>query len=120
MEKTWEGGRGVWRREVAIPPFASLATWKLAGPQGLRNNRLEGFGQGLLILPDNFLSCFGDRKKVKILMFFFFQLPALLRPPEPLPTLEVLLQGLGLLLGGSLMLTIALLEEQLQPLVSDG
>lgn len=34
--------------------------------------------------------------------------------------LEVLLQGLGLLLGGSLMLTIALLEEQLQPLVSDG
>ncbi|XP_036106823.1 zinc transporter ZIP5 [Molossus molossus] len=47
-------------------------------------------------------------------------LPALLRPPESLSTLEVLLQGLGLLLGGSLMLTIALLEEQLQPLVSDG
>ncbi|XP_048663362.1 zinc transporter ZIP5 isoform X3 [Marmota marmota marmota] len=47
-------------------------------------------------------------------------LPALLRPPEPLPTLHVLLQGLGLLLGGSLMLTIALLEEQLLPLVPDG
>nr|XP_008528353.1 PREDICTED: zinc transporter ZIP5 isoform X2 [Equus przewalskii] len=47
-------------------------------------------------------------------------LPALLRPPEPLPTLDVLLQGLGLLLGGSLMLTIAMLEEQLWPLVSDG
>ncbi|XP_012608961.1 zinc transporter ZIP5 isoform X1 [Microcebus murinus] len=47
-------------------------------------------------------------------------LPALLRPPEPLPMLDVLLQGLGLLLGGSLMLTIALLEEQLLPLVSDG
>ncbi|XP_037701511.1 zinc transporter ZIP5 isoform X2 [Choloepus didactylus] len=47
-------------------------------------------------------------------------LPALLRPPEPLPMLHVVLQGLGLLLGGSLMLTIALLEEQLLPLVSDG
>ncbi|XP_061272831.1 zinc transporter ZIP5 isoform X2 [Bos javanicus] len=46
-------------------------------------------------------------------------LPALLRPPEPLPPLHVLLQGLGLLLGGALMLTIALLEEQLWPLVSD-
>ncbi|XP_040088865.1 zinc transporter ZIP5 isoform X3 [Oryx dammah] len=46
-------------------------------------------------------------------------LPALLRPPEPLPRLHVLLQGLGLLLGGALMLTIALLEEQLWPLVSD-
>jgi zinc transporter 5 len=33
--------------------------------------------------------------------------------------LHVLLQGLGLLLGGSLMLTIALLEEQLLPMVSD-
>lgn len=31
----------------------------------------------------------------------------------------MLLQGLGLLLGGALMLTIALLEEQLWPLVSD-
>lgn len=47
-----------------------------------------------------------------------FQLPVLLRPPEPLPTHHVLLQGLGLLLGGSLMLTIALLEEQLLPLIS--
>lgn len=50
----------------------------------------------------------------------FFQLPALLHPPEPLPALSVLLQGLGLLLGGGLMVTIALLEEQLWPLVSDG
>lgn len=49
-----------------------------------------------------------------------FQLPALLRPPEPLPALDVLLQGLGLLLVGSLMLTIALLEERLRPLVSEG
>ncbi|ELV12043.1 Zinc transporter ZIP5 [Tupaia chinensis] len=47
-------------------------------------------------------------------------LPALLRPPEPLPRLDRLLQGLGLLLGGSLMLTRALLEDQLLPLVSDG
>lgn len=34
--------------------------------------------------------------------------------------LHVLLQGLGLLLGGSLMFTIVLLEEQLLPLVPDG
>lgn len=34
--------------------------------------------------------------------------------------LHVLLQGLGLLLGGSLMFTIALLEEQLLPMVPDG
>lgn len=116
-------GEGGMEEGSSNPPICIAghleACWT-TGPQGLRNNRLEGFGQGLLILPDTFLSCFGDRKMVKILMFFFFQLPALLRPPEPLPTLEVLLQGLGLLLGGSLMLTIALLEEQLQPLVSDG
>lgn len=48
------------------------------------------------------------------------QLPALLRPPEPRPLPHVLLQGLGLLLGGSLMFTIALLEEQLLPMVPDG
>ena len=48
-----------------------------------------------------------------------FQLPALLRPPAPRPRLHALLQGLGLLLGGALTLTISLLEGRLWPLVSD-
>ncbi|XP_076967141.1 zinc transporter ZIP5 [Tamandua tetradactyla] len=63
---------------------------------------------------------FGATAGVFLYVALVDMLPALLRPPEPLPTLHVLLQGLGLLLGGSLMLTIALLEEQLMPLVSDG
>ncbi|XP_025857740.1 zinc transporter ZIP5 isoform X2 [Vulpes vulpes] len=63
---------------------------------------------------------FGVTAGVFLYVALVDMLPALLRPPEPLPTLDVLLQGLGLLLGGSLMLTIALLEEQLWPLVSDG
>lgn len=79
---------------------------------------LEEFGWGLLMLPDTFLSC--GQRQCQNPDILFFQLPALLRPAEPLSMLEVLLQGLGLLLGGGLMLTIALLEEQLQPLVSDG
>lgn len=79
---------------------------------------LAEFGWGLLMLPDTFLWC--GQSQCQNPDILFFQLPALLRPAEPLPPLEVLLQGLGLLLGGGLMLTIALLEEQLQPLVSDG
>lgn len=63
---------------------------------------------------------FGVTAGVFLYVALVDMLPALLRPPEPLPTLDVLLQGLGLLLGGGLMLTIALLEEQLWPLVSDG
>ncbi|XP_071074953.1 zinc transporter ZIP5 [Dasypus novemcinctus] len=63
---------------------------------------------------------FGVTAGVFLYVALVDMLPALLRPPEPLPSLHVLLQGLGLLLGGSLMLTIALLEEQLLPLVSDG
>ncbi|KAL2776233.1 zinc transporter ZIP5 precursor [Daubentonia madagascariensis] len=63
---------------------------------------------------------FGITAGVFLYVALVDMLPALLRPPEPLPMLDVLLQGLGLLLGGSLMLTIALLEEQLLPLVSDG
>ncbi|XP_077909455.1 zinc transporter ZIP5 isoform X2 [Ictidomys tridecemlineatus] len=63
---------------------------------------------------------FGITAGVFLYVALVDMLPALLRPPEPLPTLHVLLQGLGLLLGGSLMLTIALLEEQLLPLVPDG
>ncbi|KAM5254378.1 zinc transporter ZIP5 [Hipposideros larvatus] len=63
---------------------------------------------------------FGVTAGVFLYVALVDMLPALLRPPEPLRMLEVLLQGLGLLLGGGLMLTIALLEEQLQPLVSAG
>uniref|UniRef100_A0A8C5NX80 Solute carrier family 39 (metal ion transporter), member 5 n=1 Tax=Jaculus jaculus TaxID=51337 RepID=A0A8C5NX80_JACJA len=63
---------------------------------------------------------FGVTAGVFLYVALVDMLPALLRPPEPLPWLHVLLQGLGLLLGGSLMLTIALLEEQLLPVVSDG
>ncbi|XP_004647129.2 zinc transporter ZIP5 isoform X1 [Octodon degus] len=63
---------------------------------------------------------FGVTAGVFLYVALVDMLPVLLHPPEPQPTLHVLLQGLGLLLGGSLMLTIALLEEQLLPLVSDG
>ncbi|XP_008575408.1 PREDICTED: zinc transporter ZIP5 [Galeopterus variegatus] len=63
---------------------------------------------------------FGVTAGVFLYVALVDMLPALLRPPEPRPALDVLLQGLGLLLGGSLMLTIALLEEQLLPLVSAG
>ncbi|XP_038170528.1 zinc transporter ZIP5 isoform X1 [Arvicola amphibius] len=63
---------------------------------------------------------FGVTAGVFLYVALVDMLPALLRPPEPLPVLHVLLQGLGLLLGGSLMLTIALLEEQLLPVVPDG
>ncbi|XP_030892234.1 zinc transporter ZIP5 isoform X2 [Leptonychotes weddellii] len=63
---------------------------------------------------------FGVTAGVFLYVALVDMLPALLRPPEPLPTLHVLLQGLGMLLGGGLMLTIALLEEQLWPPVSDG
>uniref|UniRef100_A0A8D1ZF17 Solute carrier family 39 member 5 n=2 Tax=Sus scrofa TaxID=9823 RepID=A0A8D1ZF17_PIG len=63
---------------------------------------------------------FGVTAGVFLYVALVDMLPALLHPPEPLPALSVLLQGLGLLLGGGLMVTIALLEEQLWPLVSDG
>ncbi|XP_006859491.1 PREDICTED: zinc transporter ZIP5 [Chrysochloris asiatica] len=63
---------------------------------------------------------FGVTAGVFLYVALVDMLPALLRPPEPLPPLSVLLQGLGLLLGGSLMLTIALLEEELLPLASEG
>ncbi|KAL6075791.1 hypothetical protein STEG23_026529 [Scotinomys teguina] len=63
---------------------------------------------------------FGVTAGVFLYVALVDMLPALLRPPEPLPVLHMLLQGLGLLLGGSLMLTIALLEGQLLPLVPDG
>ncbi|XP_053411938.1 zinc transporter ZIP5 isoform X2 [Nycticebus coucang] len=63
---------------------------------------------------------FGITAGVFLYVALVDMLPALLRPPEPLSTLHMLLQGLGLLLGGSLMFTIALLEDQLLSLVSDG
>lgn len=63
---------------------------------------------------------FGVTAGVFLYVALVDMLPVLLRPPEPLPVLHVFLQGLGLLLGGSLMLTIALLEEQLLPGAPDG
>lgn len=63
---------------------------------------------------------FGTTAGVFLYVALVDMLPTLLRPPEPLPVFHVLLQGLGLLLGGSLMFTIALLEEQLVPTVPDG
>uniref|UniRef100_A0A452ST29 Solute carrier family 39 member 5 n=1 Tax=Ursus americanus TaxID=9643 RepID=A0A452ST29_URSAM len=63
---------------------------------------------------------FGVTAGVFLYVALVDMLPALLRPPEPLPAPHVLLQGLGLLLGGGLMLTIALLEERLWPPVSEG
>ncbi|CAH6778532.1 zinc transporter ZIP5 [Phodopus roborovskii] len=63
---------------------------------------------------------FGVTAGVFLYVALVDMLAVLLRPPEPLPVFHVLLQGLGLLLGGSLMLTIALLEEQLLPVVPDG
>ncbi|XP_007533439.2 zinc transporter ZIP5 isoform X2 [Erinaceus europaeus] len=63
---------------------------------------------------------FGITAGVFLYVALVDMLPALLRPPEPLSLLEALLQGLGLMLGGSLMLTIALMEEQLRPLLAGG
>ncbi|XP_003252871.2 zinc transporter ZIP5 [Nomascus leucogenys] len=63
---------------------------------------------------------FGVTAGVFLYVALVDMLPALLRPPEPLPTPHVLLQGLGLLLGGGLMLAIALLEERLLPVTTEG
>ncbi|XP_050605110.1 zinc transporter ZIP5 [Macaca thibetana thibetana] len=63
---------------------------------------------------------FGVTAGVFLYVALVDMLPALLRPPEPKPTPHVLLQGLGLLLGGSLMLAIALLEERLLPVTTEG
>ncbi|XP_055976246.1 zinc transporter ZIP5 [Sorex fumeus] len=63
---------------------------------------------------------FGVTAGVFLYVALVDMLPALLRPPEPLPALEVLLQGLGLSLGGGLMLAIALMEERLRPLLPEG
>nr|XP_018893763.1 zinc transporter ZIP5 isoform X2 [Gorilla gorilla gorilla] len=63
---------------------------------------------------------FGVTAGVFLYVALVDMLPALLRPPEPLPTPHVLLQGLGLLLGGGLMLAITLLEERLLPVTTEG
>ncbi|XP_045319585.1 zinc transporter ZIP5 isoform X1 [Leopardus geoffroyi] len=100
-------------------PFRRLLLLSLvSGALGLGGAAL---GVGLSLGPVPLTSwVFGVTAGVFLYVALVDMLPALLRPPEPLPTLHVLLQGLGLLLGGSLMLTIAMLEEQLWPLVSDG
>ncbi|KAL4688925.1 hypothetical protein H8957_004425 [Semnopithecus entellus] len=63
---------------------------------------------------------FGVTAGVFLYVALVDMLPALLRPPESMPTPHVLLQGLGLLLGGGLMLAIALLEERLLPVTTEG
>ncbi|XP_011781507.1 PREDICTED: zinc transporter ZIP5 [Colobus angolensis palliatus] len=63
---------------------------------------------------------FGVTAGVFLYVALVDMLPALLRPPEPMPMPHVLLQGLGLLLGGGLMLAIALLEERLLPVTTEG
>ncbi|XP_069347173.1 zinc transporter ZIP5 [Eulemur rufifrons] len=100
-------------------PFRRLLLLSLvSGALGLGGAAL---GVGLSLGPAPLTPwVFGITAGVFLYVALVDMLPALLRPPEPLPMLDVLLQGLGLLLGGSLMLTIALLEEQLLPLVSDG
>nr|XP_031539254.1 zinc transporter ZIP5 isoform X2 [Vicugna pacos] len=100
-------------------PFRSLLLLSLvSGVLGLGGAAL---GVGLSLGPIPLTPwVFGVTAGVFLYVALVDMLPALLHPPEPLPTLNVLLQGLGLLLGGSLMLTIALLEERLWPLVSNG
>ncbi|XP_033619587.1 zinc transporter ZIP5 [Fukomys damarensis] len=90
----------------------------LSGALGLGG---AGLGVGLSLGPVPLTPwVFGVTAGIFLYVALVDMLPALLRPPEPLPMLHVLLQGLGLLLGGSLMFTIVLLEEQLLPLVPDG
>ncbi|XP_049739505.1 zinc transporter ZIP5 isoform X1 [Elephas maximus indicus] len=100
-------------------PFQRLLLLSLvSGALGLGGAAL---GVGLSVGPVPLTPwVFGVTAGVFLYVALVDMLPALLRPPEPLPMLDVLLQGLGLLLGGSLMLTIALLEEQLLPLASEG
>ncbi|XP_006897693.1 PREDICTED: zinc transporter ZIP5 [Elephantulus edwardii] len=100
-------------------PFRRLLLLSLvSGVLGLGGAAL---GVGLSLSPVPLTPwVFGVTAGVFLYVALVDMLPALLRPPDPLPMLDVLLQGLGLLLGGSLMLTIALLEEQLLPLVSEG
>ncbi|KAK2504358.1 hypothetical protein MC885_017314 [Smutsia gigantea] len=100
-------------------PFRQLLLLSLvSGALGLGGAAL---GVGLSLGPVPLTPwVFGVTAGVFLYVALVDMLPALLRPPEPLPTLEAVLQGLGLLLGGGLMLTIALLEEQLRPPVSEG
>ncbi|KAM9673604.1 zinc transporter ZIP5 [Trichechus inunguis] len=100
-------------------PFRQLLLLSLvSGALGLGGAAL---GVGLSVGPVPLTPwVFGVTAGVFLYVALVDMLPALLRPPERLPMLDVLLQGLGLLLGGGLMLTIALLEEQLLPLVSEG
>lgn len=100
-------------------PFRRLLLLSLvSGALGLAGAAL-GVGLSLGPVPLTPL-VFGVTAGVFLYVALVDMLPALLRPPEPLPALDVLLQGLGLLLGGGLMLTIALLEERLRPLLSEG
>lgn len=100
-------------------PFRRLVLLSLvSGALGLAGAAL---GVGLSLGPVPLTPwVFGITAGVFLYVALVDMLPALLRPPEPLPALDVLLQGLGLLLGGGLMATIAALEERLWALPADG
>ncbi|XP_068935771.1 zinc transporter ZIP5 [Petaurus breviceps papuanus] len=95
--------------------------WLLSLVSGVLGLGGAALGVGLSQGPAPFTPwAFGITAGVFLYVALVDMLPTLLHPPDPLPTSHILLQGLGLLLGGCLMLTIALFEEQLLPLPLDG
>ncbi|XP_056653858.1 zinc transporter ZIP5 [Monodelphis domestica] len=104
--------------QAGLPYRRLLLLSLVSGALGLGGAAL---GVGLSQGPAPFTPwAFGMTAGVFLYVALVDMLPALLHPPDPLPPSYILLQGLGLLLGGCLMLTIALFEEQLLPLPSDG
>ncbi|XP_044533226.1 zinc transporter ZIP5 [Gracilinanus agilis] len=104
--------------QAGLPYRRLLLVSLVSGALGLAGAAL---GVGLSQGPAPFTPwAFGMTAGVFLYVALVDMLPTLLHPPDPPPTSSVLLQGLGLLLGGCLMLTITLFEEQLLPLPLDG
>ncbi|KAM8979414.1 zinc transporter ZIP5 [Sarcophilus harrisii] len=104
--------------QAGLPYKRLLLLSLVSGALGLAGAAL---GVGLSQGPAPFTPwVFGITAGVFLYVSLVDMLPTLLHPADPLPTSHILLQGLGLLLGGCLMLTIALFEEQLLPLPLDG
>ncbi|XP_043821425.1 zinc transporter ZIP5 isoform X2 [Dromiciops gliroides] len=104
--------------QAGLPYKRLLLLSLVSGALGLGGAAL---GVGLSQGPAPFTPwVFGITAGVFLYVALVDMLPTLLHPPDPLPTSHILLQGLGLLLGACLMLTIALFEEQLLPLPLDG
>ncbi|XP_074082487.1 zinc transporter ZIP5 isoform X2 [Macrotis lagotis] len=104
--------------QAGLPHKKLLLLSLVSGALGLGGAAL---GVGLSQGPAPFTPwVFGITAGVFLYVALVDMLPTLLHPPELLPTSHILLQGLGLLMGGCLMLTIALFEEQLLPLPLDG